>query len=70
MNRLELNTTSGDLTIKKLSAIDDMEYRVSLEEQGHTEEKTSSVRLIVRGEKCFYQAALIVIIQNYGTPIL
>lgn len=49
MGRLELNTTSGDLTIKNLKAGDSMEYKVGL--GGQQGEQTSNrVQLNVRGE--------------------
>lgn len=52
--RLELNTTSGDLTINNLTANDSMEYSTQLEGQGTKEPKINKVQLFVRGENCFY----------------
>ncbi|XP_017326785.2 uncharacterized protein LOC108267283 isoform X2 [Ictalurus punctatus] len=46
--RLELNTTSGHLTINNLTANDSMEYSTHLEGQGTKEPKINKVQLFVR----------------------
>ncbi|XP_060729501.1 uncharacterized protein LOC132848012 [Tachysurus vachellii] len=48
-DRLELNKTSGDLTIKHLKSGDSLAYTVTLEGQHITEQLSNTLQLYVRG---------------------
>lgn len=69
-DRLALNTTSGDLTIKNVMAKDKIKYKVHLQRQGNEEKKISFVQLDVRGENDFnYLYCLFISLKNYGLSI-
>lgn len=66
-DRLVLNTTSGDLTIKNVMAKDKIKYKVHLQRQGSEEKKISFVQLDVRGENDFnYLYCLFISLKNHG----
>ncbi|KAF5900980.1 SLAM family member 9-like, partial [Clarias magur] len=69
-DRLKLNKSNGDLTIKNLMKRDSMEYKVNIKGQTLKEEKTSHVHLEVRGE--FHEPNITVVykVLNAGKCII